>query len=92
MAPERQASPLNLPSPPRRRDFTLQPFTQSSNARAAWQLLSTLAPVAGLWGLVAWIGQAELAPLRFVAALLPVLALLVLFSARTFSQIGRAHV
>ncbi len=77
--------PSSGDSSPRRRDFSLQPFTQSSNARAAWQLLSTLVPVAGLWWLVAWMGQAELAPLRLVATLLPVLALLVLFSARTFS-------
>ena len=69
----------------RRLDFVLEPFRQASNARATWQLLTTLAPVAGLWVVVAWIGQAQLEPVRRVVALLPVLALLVLFSARTFS-------
>ena len=71
--------------PLRRLDFVLEPFRQASNARATWQLLTTLAPVAGLWAVVAWIGQAQLDPVRRVVALLPVLALLVLFSARTFS-------
>ena len=71
--------------PLQRRDFLLEPFRQPSNARAVWQLLTTLVPVAGLWWLVAWIGQAELGPARLVLALGPVLALLVLFSARTFS-------
>lgn len=47
--------------------------------------MSTLAPVAGLWWTVAWIGQAQVQPLARALALLPVLALLVLFSARTFS-------
>jgi len=77
------AQPENRPL--RRRDFVLEPFRQPSNARAAWQLLTTLAPTAALWGLVAWLGQAQLGPLRLVVALFPVLALLVLFSARTFS-------
>lgn len=63
----------------------MEPFRQSSNARAVWQLLSTLGPVAVLWGAVAWLGQAQLGPPRLVLALCPVLALLVLFSARTFS-------
>ena len=71
--------------PLQRRDFILEPFRQPSNGRAVWQLLTTLMPVAGLWWLVAWIGQAELGPARLVLALGPVLALLVLFSARTFS-------
>ena len=63
----------------------LEPFRQASNARASWQLLITLVPVAALWWLVSWIGQARLEPVGRVVALLPVLALLVLFSARTFS-------
>ncbi len=66
-------------------DFVLEPFRQSSDGRAAWQVLSTLAPVAGLWGLVAWIGQAGWPWPLSLAALLPVIVLLVLFSARTFS-------
>lgn len=96
MAPERRAPLLNVTSPPspspnseekplRRKDFILEPFLQASNARAVWQLVSTLVPVAGLWTLVAWIASGPLAPGWRVVALLPVLILLVLFSARTFS-------
>jgi len=71
--------------PLRRVDFVLEPFRQPSNARAAWQLLCTLGPVAGLWWVVSWLGQAHLPLPGLALALAPVLALLVLFSARTFS-------
>ncbi len=89
-AAERQSAADPSSSPPedrplRRKDFLLEPFLHASNARAVWQLLSTLAPVAGLWCLVAWIGLGPLAPGWRVVALLPVLTLLVLFSARSFS-------
>jgi omega-6 fatty acid desaturase (delta-12 desaturase) len=48
-------------------------------------VVSTLTPVAILWGLVAWIGHSDGSRPLVLASLLPVLALLVLFSARTFS-------
>ncbi|MFN9644640.1 MAG: fatty acid desaturase [Cyanobacteriota bacterium] len=96
MAPDRRALLLNAISSPsaspslegrplRRKDFVLEPYLHASNARAVWQLLSTLVPVAGLWLLVAWIGPRPWAPGWRGLALLPVLSLLVLFSARTFS-------
>ncbi len=92
MAPERRALLLNATPPPsapertlRHTDFDLEPFRQASDARGAWQVVTTLAPVAALWSVVAWLGQAGLALPWLVVSLLPVLALLVLFSARTFS-------
>ena len=69
----------------RRIDFTLEPYRRPSDAIAAWQLLSTLLPVAGLWWLVARLAAAQPQPLTLALELLAPLALLVLFSARTFS-------
>ncbi|MEB3318856.1 MAG: fatty acid desaturase [Cyanobacteriota bacterium] len=83
--PDAPSLPAPDDRPLRRVDFILEPFRQPSDARASWQLLTTLAPVAGLWTGVAWLGQAQLGLPRLALALLPVLALLVLFSARTFS-------
>ncbi len=66
----------------KRTDFLLAPFRRSDNRLAVWQLLSTLLPTALLWVCVPWILQ----PLRLQSLLIvPVLALLVLFSARSFS-------
>jgi omega-6 fatty acid desaturase (delta-12 desaturase) len=66
----------------RRSDFSLAPFRRSNNIRATWQLLSTLLPTALLWLCVPWILQ----PLRLESLLIvPVLAFLVLFSARSFA-------
>jgi omega-6 fatty acid desaturase (delta-12 desaturase) len=66
----------------RRLDFVLEPFRQSDDRIAAWQLLNTVGPIALLWGCVALLGSAA-GGLRLL--LVPVLALLVLFSARSFS-------
>ena len=66
----------------RRVDFVLEPFRQSDDRIAIWQLLNTLGPIALLWGCVALLGSSA-AELRLL--LLPVLALLVLFSARSFA-------
>ncbi len=79
--------------PLRRTDFELSPYRNPSDARAAWQLLNTLGPVVLLWALIGWIAHTPGAlawlpvprPLALPLALLPVLTLLVLFSARTFS-------
>ena len=63
----------------RRSDFVLKPYAQSSNLRATGQLLNTLIPYGLLWLLLAKLpGQEPLLAL-------PVLALMVLFSARCFS-------
>jgi omega-6 fatty acid desaturase (delta-12 desaturase) len=70
---------------PRRVDFLLEPFRQASDARAAWQVFSTLVPIAALWGLIAWIGRSGMQPWRLPLALLVPLGLLVLFSARCFA-------
>jgi len=65
-----------------RGDFSLAPFRRSDNLRALWQLLTTLVPTALLWASLPWLWR----PLRFETLLIvPVLALLVLFSARSFS-------
>jgi omega-6 fatty acid desaturase (delta-12 desaturase) len=71
----------------------LEPFRRASDARAAWQLLNTLGPVALLWMLIGWIAHTPSvvaalplpAPLALPMLLLGPLVLLVLFSARTFS-------
>ena len=65
-----------------RGDFSLAPFRRSSDARAFWQLLSTLLPMVLLWASLPWIAQ----PVRLQSVLiLPVVVLLVLLSARSFS-------
>lgn len=77
----------------RRIDFDLAPYRIPSDARAAWQLLNTLGPVVLLWALIGWIAHTPGAlawlpmpgALALPLALLPVLTLLVLFSARSFS-------
>jgi omega-6 fatty acid desaturase (delta-12 desaturase) len=63
----------------------LEPFRQASDGRAIWQLLCTVLPVVVLWGLIAWIAQAESRPFVLALKLLVPLALLVLFSARGFA-------
>ena len=81
----------------RRSDFELDAYRTPSDARAAWQLLVTLLPIALLWESVHWIGhatpppwlaplhQALPRPLALAVELLAPLALLVLFSARSFA-------
>ena len=64
-----------------RQHFDLASFRQRSNGRAAWQLLVTLVPVALLWAVIPHL----MATAALQWLMLPVLALLVLFSARTFS-------
>jgi len=65
-----------------RGEFSLAPFRQPNNLRAVWQLLTTLVPTALLWACLPWIWR----PLRPESLLIvPAVALLVLFSARSFS-------
>lgn len=65
-----------------RGEFSLTPFCRSDNLWAVWQLLTTLVPIALLWACFPWIWR----PLRLESLLIvPVVALLVLFSARSFS-------
>jgi len=64
-----------------RQHFDLASFRQRSNGHAAWQLLVTLVPVALLWAVIPQL----MASAALQGLMLPVLALLVLFSARTFS-------
>ena len=68
--------------PRSRREFNLAGFRQRDNRIAAWQLITTLVPTAVLWAMVPSLAAAA-GLLRLL--LLPVLALLVLFSARSFS-------
>lgn len=72
---------MRSPRPLSRQDFDLASYRVRSDGRAAWQLLVTLVPVALLWVAVPRLWAA--ASLRWL--LLPDLALLILFSARTFS-------
>ncbi|MCS5700476.1 fatty acid desaturase [Cyanobium sp. FGCU-52] len=62
-----------------RADFDLRPFTDRSNLRGAWQVLNTLVPLALLWGLAVW------ALSHGSWLLIPLMALQVLFLARSFS-------
>jgi omega-6 fatty acid desaturase (delta-12 desaturase) len=78
----RFAISLQHPKLKNRGDFSLAPFRRSSNALALWQLLSTLLPMALLWASLPWI-CGSWGPRSVL--LLPVVALLVLFSARSFS-------
>jgi len=65
-----------------RGEFSLAPFRQPDNLRAVWQLCTALAPTALLWACLPWIWR----PLRLESLLtVPAVALLVLFSARSFS-------
>ena len=71
--------PHQISRPLVRGDFDLRPYTDSSNGRGAWQVLNTLVPLALLWGLAfralshgSWL-------------LIPLMALQVLFLARSFS-------
>jgi acyl-lipid omega-6 desaturase (Delta-12 desaturase) len=66
----------------RRKDFQLEAFRRSDDRIALWQLLNTLVPTALLW---ACIGPLAAAGGGFLLLLLPVMALLVLFSARSFA-------
>jgi omega-6 fatty acid desaturase (delta-12 desaturase) len=68
--------------PLRRSDFLLEPFRQSDDRIATWQLINTLVPTALLWWFIAVLDQAG-PGLRWL--ILPALALLVLFSARSFA-------
>ena len=64
----------------RRSDFELAPFRQSHNGIATWQLLNTIAPTVFLWWLIPRVLHGP-TPLL----VLPILILLILFSARSFS-------
>ncbi len=69
----------------RRSDFFIKPFLRRSNARASWQLLTTIVPVAGLWVAISRIDLTSLSFYFKALALLPILGLLALFSSRAFS-------
>lgn len=73
---------MQQPQLSNRRDFCLEPFRRSDNRWAAWQLISTLLPTTLLWISVPWIWRQ---PGAATLLLVPVLALLILFSARSFS-------
>ncbi|WP_320667518.1 fatty acid desaturase [Prochlorococcus sp. MIT 1307] len=68
-----------------RSDFDIKPYLRRSNIRASWQLFTTIAPVAGLWWVVARINQASISISFKGLAILPILILLALFSSRAFS-------
>ena len=74
-----------MDSPLKLSDFVVKPYLARSDAWAAWQLFSTLGPTAGLWVLVAWIGQGPMPLGLKVLQLVPVLSLLILLSSRSFA-------
>jgi len=75
-------APGTATRPLRRSDFEFEAYRKSDNRRAFLQVASTLLPVAALWWLVPQV-LAGSVPQRLL--LLPILALLVLFSSRSFS-------
>ena len=75
-------APGTATRPLRRSDFELEAYRKSDNRRAFLQVLTTLAPTAALWWLVP---QVMAGPLAMRLLLVPILALLVLFSSRSFS-------
>ena len=75
-------APGTATRPLRRSDFELEAYRKSDNRRALFQVISTLAPTAALWGLVPQVAAGP--PLERLL-LLPILVLLVLFSSRSFS-------
>ncbi|AAQ00253.1 MULTISPECIES: fatty acid desaturase [Prochlorococcus] len=68
-----------------RSDFVITPYLKRSNARAFWQVSTTIIPVALLWILIAWIDQSSFKTPFRALGLIPVLAILTLLSSRAFS-------
>ncbi len=66
-------------------DFTLTPYLKRSNLRAAWQILTTVFPIVGLWLLIPFIDTSYPSISVKIIILIPILSLLTLFSLRTFS-------
>lgn len=64
---------------PKRGDFELKPFMDSSNLRGGWQIANTVIPYAALWWLADW--SLKHAPLL----LIPTMVVMVLLLARIFS-------
>ena len=64
---------------PRKSDFILKPYMESSNARATYQILNTLIPYFVLWYLLYRVSKVSLLMMP------PIVLLIVLFSLRSFS-------
>ncbi len=78
------SSPTTLPDravarQPKRGDFELKSFMDSSNLRGAWQIANTVIPYAALWWVADW--SLQHAPLL----LIPTMVVMVLLLARIFS-------
>ncbi len=69
----------------KRSDFTLSPFLKRSNARAFWQVLTTVVPITGLWILISFISKNSTSEVLKALEILPILACLTLLSSRAFS-------
>ena len=69
----------------KRSDFIIAPYLHRSNAKASWQVLITILPIAGLWILIESISKSGLSDALKIMQIAPSLVLLTLFSSRTFS-------
>jgi len=69
----------------KRSDFTLAPFLKRSNARAFWQVLTTVIPIALLWILIEFVEKQSSSTFLKALEVFPILALLTLLSLRAFS-------
>ena len=69
----------------KRSDFTLSPFLKRSNARAFWQVLTTVIPIAVLWIFIESINEQSSSTSLKALEILPILSLLTLLSLRAFS-------
>ena len=69
----------------KRSDFIIAPYLHRSNAKASWQVLITILPIAGLWILIESISKSGLSDALKIMQIAPSLVLLTLLSLRTFS-------
>ncbi len=69
----------------RRSDFVIAPYLGRSDARATWQIISTIIPVGFLWFLIDWVNRTSSSALIKSLELGPIIFFLILLSSRTFS-------
>ena len=69
----------------RRSDFLIKPFLKRNNYRAFFQLLTTFIPIVSLWVIVSKIVYSSNLQIIKGFLLIPIIFLLTLLSARSFS-------
>jgi len=69
----------------KRSDFLIKPFLKRNNFRAFYQIFSTLIPIISIWLIVYQIINYPFSIFIKGFLLIPIIFLLTLFSARTFS-------